>query len=208
MKIKITTATFLVAIFFAFANLVSAQSAPADPKETTFMFYDEITQATVVQMTTKLEDWSENNPGQPLRIMLNSPGGDVFASFALMDELTHLRHDGHQLTIAVYGMAASAAGWIVQAGDKRIIGANSSILIHEISSGSEGKLSKMKEDIERTDRLQEQFIQLLASRSKLTARIIHSHIDGGHDWWISAQEAKRLGLVDEIEGAPFAPAHK
>ena len=207
MKYKITTATFLVAIFFAFATIISAQTA-ADPKEATFMFYDEITQASVAQLTAKLEAWSEDNPDQPLRLMLNSPGGDVFASFALMDELNHLRHDGHKLTVAVYGMAASAAGWIVQAGDKRIIGANSSILIHEVSSGTEGKLSKMKEDIERSDRLQEQFIQLLSSRSKLTPHIIHSHIDGGHDWWISAQEAKKLGLVDEIESAPFAPTHK
>jgi len=198
MKIKITTAAFLVVIFFAFANVISAQTA-AEPKETTFMFYDEITQASVAAMTAKLESWSEDNPDQPLRLMLNSPGGDVFASFALMDELNHLRHDGHKLTIVVYGMAASAAGWIVQAGDKRVIGANSSILIHEVSSGTEGKLSKMKEDIARSEQLQEQFIQLLTSRSKLTARIIHSHIDGGHDWWISAQEAKKLGLVDQIE---------
>ncbi len=171
-----------------------------------FILYEPITQASVLRLTMTLEEWSAENPDSPLRLMLNSPGGDVLASFALVDELNHLRNKGHKLTIAVYGMAASAAAWVLQAADYRIIGANSTILIHEVSSGSEGPLSEMKASIARSQSLQDQFLKLLAKRSRLTVKLMHARIDGGKDWWLSADEAKKFGLVDEIENVP-APAN-
>lgn len=168
--------------------------------ESTVIFYREITQDSALELTTTLEQWSATNPQKPLRLLLNSPGGSVQAAFSLIDELRHLRSNGHKVTISVYGMAASAAGFLLQAADHRVIGANSMILIHEVSSATDGKLSSMKKSIAFDEKLEERCLQLLAN-PHLSLEEIHKHIDGGEDWWLSAQEAKTLGLVDELEGA-------
>jgi len=197
MKIKTLISVALALVIFSCVQITFAQKV--DETQGNFIFSEQITQASVLELTTTLEDWSSENPDLPIRITLNSPGGDVLASFALVDELNHLRNKGHKLTIAVYGMAASAAAWVLQAADYRIIGANSTILIHEISSGSQGKLSDLKASMARSQSLQDQFLKLLAKRSRLTIKLMHLRIDGGKDWWLSADEAKRFGLVDEIE---------
>jgi|GEM_PF-814777 len=183
-----------------------APAAAAKPKseptvDGNFMLYEKISQESVKTLITQLDQWARKNPNRPFKLMLNSPGGDVLASFALIDELNHLRATHHRLTIVVYGMAASAAGYLLQTADERIIGANSTILIHEISGGEQGKLSAMQEAVAYYARLENQFLQLIVRRSHLTMEEIHRHIDG-HDWWLSADEALAAGLVDSIEKVP------
>lgn len=173
-----------------------------------FYFYDEVSEGSVLSLVKQLESWSasKDNDGKPVRIILNSPGGSVFAGFTLMDEIAAVRTRGHHVKIQTYGMAASAAGWIVQAADERVIGANSWILIHQISTQSSGKLAAIQTDLKFTTQLQDQFLERLARRSKLSLATIHEHIDQGLDWWINAQDALKYGLVDSIEPVPgFAP---
>jgi ATP-dependent Clp protease, protease subunit len=216
MKIKVLTIAMLAVIFFASAFISAAQTlqsntpvkslsssvSPTQSQEGIFRFNQQFTSSTVDSLIDDLEEWSKDNPRQPIRIILNSPGGEVVAGFTLIDELTHLRNMGHKITFVVYGMAASTAGFVLQAADRRIIGANAMILIHQVSSGTSGKLASMKDSIAYSQKLQDQFIKVLVSRSRLTARLIHSRIDSGQDWWLDAQEALKLGLVDEIEKVP------
>jgi ATP-dependent Clp endopeptidase proteolytic subunit ClpP len=185
---------------------------PADkksgPAEGLFYFSNEVSETTVLSLVKQLESWVEDtdNAGKPIRIILNSPGGSVFASFTLMDEIAAVRTRGHHVKIQTYGMAASAAGWLLQAADERVIGANSWILIHQISTKSEGKLFEIQNDMKLSTQLQDQFLERLAKRSKLSLATIHEHIDQGLDWWINAQDALKYGLVDSIEPVPgFAP---
>jgi len=107
MKIKTLISVALALVIFSRVQITFAQKV--DETQGNFIFSEQITPASVLELTTTLEDWSSENPDLPIRITLNSPGGDVLASFALVDELNHLRNKGHKLTIAVYGMAASAA---------------------------------------------------------------------------------------------------
>jgi ATP-dependent Clp endopeptidase proteolytic subunit ClpP len=200
MKIKMLTIAALAIIFFASAFSISAQTP--DPNNGIFRFNEQFTASTVDSLIDDLNEWSVANPRQPITIVLNSPGGEVVAGFTLIDELTHLRNLGHKVTFVVYGRAASTAGFVLQAADRRIIGANAMILIHQIAGGHSGKLSSLKDDLAYAEKLQNQFIKVLTSRSRLTAKLIHSRIDAGQDWWIDAQEALKLGLVDEIERVP------
>ncbi|HEY9777439.1 MAG TPA: ATP-dependent Clp protease proteolytic subunit [Planktothrix sp.] len=213
----------LIAIFMSFASVAMAQDTPDAPKKDdtkteqkaepdlpvgVFYFYDGVDNEGVLKITKDLDKWSENtkNDGKPVRIVLCSPGGNVIVAFALIDEVTNLRRQGHNVTIADYGMAASAAGFILQSADTRIIGANSWILIHEISSSADGKLGSLYDQLKFTAGLQDQFIGILSSRSHLTVAQIHDHIDNGRDWWIPASEALKLGLVDRVEAVPaFKP---
>lgn len=168
------------------------------------------------QMSTKdfaigLLNFSRDNPGHRIRINVNSQGGVILDAIFLFDTLTYLRSIGHHITIAVYGRSASCAAWLLQAADKRIIGANSWLLIHEVSSEVKGTRSAIKAELDRVDQLMEQTAGILCSRTKdvpngLTREKISAKIDGGRDWWLNATEALAEGLVDEIETVPnFMP---
>lgn len=176
-------------------------STPSKP-EVIFVFGVYTDQQTTRDFAINLVNWSKNNPGVPLRVNINSGGGNILDSLFLFEEFGRLRLAGHRITIAVYGRCASCAGWLIQAADRRIIGKNSWIQIHEVSSAVDGTLSKIRQELARCEELQNQTIGILTSRSKLTAKEIHDNIDGGRDWWIGAQEALEKGLVDEIEEVP------
>lgn len=188
------------------------QATPAtespNAKEGLFYFFNEVNHDSVLNLTQQLESWTADpkNKNAPVRIVMNSPGGNVMDGFSIMDEIARVRQNGHHVKIEDYGMAASAAGWIMQAADTRAIGANSWMLIHEGSSSTSGKLSSMGQDLRVSRELQDQFVQVLAARSHLTPDEIHKHIDNGTDWWIPAATAKTLGLVDVVEPVPeFKP---
>jgi ATP-dependent Clp protease protease subunit len=173
-------------------------------KEGVFYFYGEVNQQSALNLTQQMEMWADDprNKDQPIRIVMNSPGGSVFDGFSMMDEIARLRREGHHVKIEDYGMAASAAGWIMQAADTRAIGANSWMLIHEPSGQATGKLSAMGAEVHLSKDLEDQFLGVFAARSHLTADEIRKHIDDGRDWWIPANTAKALGLVDQVEEVP------
>lgn len=218
MKRLFTGAILSIALIASTPFMASAQAAPAkadtaesskavatvNAKEGLFYLYSEISDDSVKDLTQKLEDFTADtkNDGKPVRIIMNSPGGNIINAFALMDEISRVRSEGHRVTIEDYGMAASAAGWVLQAADVRAIGANSWVLIHEASSEQQGKVNDLQAQLRFTSQLQDQFVQILARRSKLTAAEIHAHIDNGQDWWIPAQDALKYGLVDKIEPVP------
>jgi ATP-dependent Clp protease protease subunit len=166
-----------------------------------FVFGLNVDQQAVREFAINLVEWSQNNPGRPLRINLNSTGGSILDALCLRQEFQRLRALGHHLTIAVYGRAASCSSWLVQAADWRIIGDQSWLLIHEASSRADGTITAIRNELERLVQLQDQTIDILTSRTQgaLTAKMIHDHVDGGRDWWITAKDAKELGLVDEVE---------
>lgn len=181
------------------------QNSPQVSADSVFVFGLDLDRQATREFAINLITWSKNNGNKPLRININSGGGNFQDCLALKAELNRLRHAGHHLTIAVYGRAASCCAWLLQVADRRIIDADSWLLIHEVSSSVSGGLSAMKREVARVEQLQNQSIELLTRRSKLTAEVINRNIADGHDWWLTAKEALELGLVDEIEEIkPFA----
>jgi ATP-dependent Clp protease protease subunit len=190
-----------------FASLFGRADAPKVANGT-FYFWEEVSDESVLSLTKQLEAFTQDkdNDGKPVRIIMNSPGGSVFSGFALMDEIANVRARGHHVTIETYGMAASAAGFILQSADTRVIGANSWVLIHQISSQASGKYAAIMADMKFTGQLQDQFLMRLSNRSNLSLATIHDHIDNGQDWWISADDALKYGLVDSVQPiAGFTP---
>lgn len=182
------------------------QNGTQNVKEAVFVFASALDQQAVREFVINLISWSGNNAGAPLRVDLNCQGGNILDALMLFEEFGRLRKAGHHLTIAVFGRGASSAGWILQAADVRIIGANSWILVHEVSSKAEGPLSVMKREIKRCEELQTQTFGILCGRSKMTRERIDKETAEGKDWWIPALEARELGLVDQIEEpAAFTP---
>jgi ATP-dependent Clp endopeptidase proteolytic subunit ClpP len=174
----------------------------ASPEEAlTYTFYDGVTQESVKPCLAELSKWSRRFPGKPITIVVNSPGGDVIGGLALYDYSLKLRADGHHITIVVLGMAASMGGILLQIGDKRVVGRYSQVLIHEVASGTAGKISAQQDRLNFSKSLWEQLSEILAERSSLTAAQIRSRADR-FDWWLTAQEAVELGFADEILAAP------
>jgi ATP-dependent protease ClpP protease subunit len=178
--------------------------------EAVYTFYGPVTPESVAIFAASSETISaacrtldkDNLPS--IRINLNTPGGSVYDGFAFVDEVGRLRKLGHRVTIAAYGMAASAGSWMMQSADNRIIGAHAKMLIHQVSSEVEGKVYELKMGTGLADSLWADCIATLIQnpKCKLTEKTIREHCDRGDDWWLTAKEVLNYGLADEIEKVP------
>jgi len=162
-----------------------------------YTFYDAVNGESVKTALAELGKWHRRFPGRPLTIILNSPGGSVIAGLALFDYIRHLRAGGHYVTVVALGYAASMGGILLQAGDRRVVGREAMLLIHEVSSGTQGKVSDMEDDVRYTGRLWDKLAKILSERSHLTHRQIKARAKRV-DWWLDASEAVKLGFADEI----------
>lgn len=174
-------------------------------EEAVYVFHEGVSQASVRDFVL----WAKPTPkDKGIRLELNSQGGGILDCISLFEEIGLLRKRGHKVTVAVLGRAASCSGWVLQGADTRVIGANSWILIHEVHSEVKfGPRSALAAELARVDALQAQTYGILCSRTKnvtggLTLDMINEHCSTGQDWWINAEEALKLGLVDVIEYAP------
>lgn len=149
--------------------------------------------ATVVQGQLLYLD--SVDPGKDVSIYLNSPGGSVTAGLGLYDTMQFIKSDVSTICI---GMAASMAAVLLVAGEKgkRFALPHSRVMIHQPLGGVQGQAS----DIEITAR------EILKYKSELYG-IIASHSgqpiekverDGDRDFWMTAEEAKAYGMIDEV----------
>jgi len=172
----------------------------SDAENNVYRFNGEVDKASVIKCRSKLTQWSRMNPNCEMEIVFASPGGRITAGFELFDYIQQLRSSGHKIITGSLGMAASMAGVLLQAGEKRWIGHQSWILIHRASFGAIGKSFEIEDEVAWIKRIENRIINIFASRSSLTSLKIKRNWDR-KDWWINADEALDLGLVDEIKGA-------
>jgi ATP-dependent Clp protease protease subunit len=130
-----------------------------------------------------------------ISIYVNSPGGSVTAGLAIYDTMQFIECD-----IATYcvGQAASMGAILLTAGTKgkRYALPNSRIMIHQPWGGAEGKASDIQIAAEEILRLKIRLNEILASHSGKTAKVLTN--DTERDFFMSAEEAKKYGLVDEV----------
>lgn len=145
-----------------------------------------------------LEHWANRDPGEPIEIVIDSPGGDVLGGLALYDTILRLRRRGHKVTTRGRGLVASMAGILLQAGDERVMDANAQLMIHEISYGARGKSSEIADMVAFGKRLEDRLLGILADRAAMSKQAIARKWKKT-DWWLSADEAAKLGFVDRVE---------
>jgi ATP-dependent Clp protease, protease subunit len=172
--------------------------AMATPEQTlVYCFFNDVSEVTVRDAVGTLDQWSRMHPGAPMEIQLASPGGSVLDGLALFDFILSLRRRGHHVTTTALGYAASMASIILQAGDRRVAGVSSFVMIHEVAYGWRGKVSEHEDEVAFTRRLQERLIAILCERSELTPAKVRA-MWRKKDVWLDAQESLRIGLVDEV----------
>lgn len=161
-----------------------------------YNFVDQVSTNSVKSAIGTLTEWVRRNK-TPITIVFNSPGGNVFAGLALYDAIKVIEQEGIEVTTVARGMAASMAGILLQAGNKRVIGENAYILIHEVSDLAVGTTTEIEDELKLTKRLQKRLVNILAERATIPASKIEKEWKR-KDWWLDAAEAVELGFADAI----------
>ncbi len=170
-----------------------------------FTFNDSVNGSSVRTCIDQLTQWHRLDPSCRIEIVFNSPGGSVIDGLALFDYIQILRSEGHAINTSTVGYAASMAGILLQAGEKRTMGRQAWLLIHEASFGAGGKMGDVEDTVEWIKRIMDRVLDIFADRcahapnakNPLTKRKIANKWRR-KDWWISADEALDFGLIDEI----------
>ena len=176
-----------------------------DPSSELFMRGHHVFMGDVTQETMKpLIDWiiSENfnqkEKKRELTLGICSPGGDLNACFALVDVMK-----GSKIPIRTIGMGMIASCGLLMfiSGEKgrRILTPNTSILSHQYSWGTYGKEHELFAQVKEYDLTTERIINHYKKCTGLTEKDIRKYLLPPHDVWLSAKEAKKLGLCDKIQ---------
>jgi len=181
-----------------------AKEKAADDENFLYRFGSEVSGGSVSSCIKKLTEWHRVSPKSNIEIIFSSPGGSIIDGFELFDHIQHLRNEGHHVTTGTLGYAASMAGILLQAGDTRWVGQQAWIMIHRAAFGAYGKTFEIEDEVKFIKRIEERILDIFTSRSELTRNKIKRNWER-KDWWISAEEAVDLKLVDEVRA--IMPEH-
>ena len=135
------------------------------------------------------------DPKKDINVYINSPGGSVTAGLAIYDTMQFVTCE-----VATYcvGIAASMGAVLLAAGTrgKRYALPNSDIMIHQVSGGAQGTASDVERTVEWMFKIKKRLIHILSQHTGKTEEQVG--LDSDRDYWMSAEEARGYGLVDEV----------
>ena len=153
---------------------------------------DDVSAELIVAQLLFLES---QDPEKDIQLYINSPGGSVTAGLAIYDTMQYIKCD-----VATYcmGMAASMGSFLLSGGTKgkRYAMPNSEIMIHQPSGGAQGQATEIQIAAEHILKIRTRLNQILAENTGQPLDVIR--IDTERDNFMSAEEAKEYGLIDEV----------
>lgn len=145
---------------------------------------------------------SAESADRKIDVRINSVGGEVYAALAIFNALRASRAD---ITIYVDCLAASAASVIAGCGRPVKMASNGRMMIHSVRGYAEGTVEEIKNSVAEMEQLEDILCDIYARRTGLDTETVRASYFDGKDHWFTAEEALRLGLVDEIfEAEPIA----
>ena len=137
------------------------------------------------------------NPNRDIQIYINSPGGSVYAGLAIYDTMQYISSD---VATICTGMAASMGAVLMTAGEKgkRTALPHSRIMIHQPLGGAQGQASDIEITYKEISKLKKELYDILAHHSGQPYDTIEK--DSDRDYWMTAEEAKEYGMIDEVLG--------
>jgi ATP-dependent Clp protease protease subunit len=135
------------------------------------------------------------DPSKDINLYINSPGGSVTAGLAIYDTMQHIKPDVRTICV---GMAASMGAVILAGGQKgkRFALPNADVMIHQVSSGFQGQASDIERNAQYVLRLKDRLNGILAKHSGNPITKVEK--DSDRDNFMTAEEAKKYGLIDEV----------
>ena len=164
-------------------------------KERIIFLGEEVNDTSASIIVAQLLFLEAEDPSKDIHLYINSPGGSVSAGFAIYDTMKYIKCDVSTICI---GMAASMGAFLLAGGTKgkRFALPNSEIMIHQPSGGARGQATEIKIVAENILKTTKKLNEILAANTGRSIEEIER--DTERDNYMSAEEAKAYGLIDEI----------
>jgi ATP-dependent Clp protease protease subunit len=165
-------------------------------KDRVIFLGDDVNEQTANLIVAQMLFLENQDPDKDIIFYINSPGGSVYNAFAIFDTMRYVKCDIQTVGI---GVNASAAAFLLSSGTKgkRLLLPNATVMIHQPSSAAErAKITDLEIDLKEGIRLKKLLNELLAKNTGQPLSKIEKDVD--RDYWMTAEEAKRYGLVDKV----------
>ena len=164
-------------------------------KERIIFLADEVNDQTASLVVAQLLFLESEDPNKDIQLYINSPGGSVTAGMAIYDTMNYIKCDVSTICI---GMAASMVAFLLSSGakGKRLALPNAEVMIHQPSGGAKGQATEIQIVAENILKTKKKLNEILAANTGQTVEKIAE--DTERDNFMSAEEAKAYGLIDEI----------
>lgn len=156
---------------------------------------DEVNEATANLVVAQLLHLAYADPKKDIKLYINSPGGSVYDGLAIYDTIQYIKPDVQTIGI---GLQASMGAFLLSSGTKgkRFALPSSRIMIHQPSSGTQGKITDQEITLKEGIFLKQMLNKILAKNTGQKLAKIEK--DADRDFWMGADEAKAYGLIDEV----------
>ncbi len=175
--------------------------------ERAYDIYSRLLKERIVFLGGPIDDYSANliiaqllfleaeDPKKDITLYVNSPGGSVTSTLAIVDTMNHVKPD---VSTVCVGMAASGGAIVLSAGKKgkRFILPNAEVMVHQPLGGTEGQASDIAITAKHILKTKENLNKMLAANTGQSLSQIEKDTD--RDFFMSADEAKKYGIVDQI----------
>lgn len=194
------------------ANEATAQLVPMVVEKTqhgerAFDIYSRLLKERIIFLGDHIHNQSANlviaqllflaseDPKKDISLYINSPGGSVTSTLAMIDTMNYIKPD---VSTVCVGMAASGGAWLLSSGasGKRHALPNAEVMIHQPMGGAEGQATDIAITAKHILRLREQLNKILAKNTGQTIAKIEKDVE--RDFFMNADEAKKYGIIDTI----------
>lgn len=160
---------------------------------------DDVNQQTANVIVAQLLFLANEDPKKDIYLYINSPGGSVYDALAIYDTMNYVKPDIQTVGI---GVQASAAAFLLSSGTKgkRFLLPNSTAMIHQPSSGTRGRVTDQEIDLKESLRVKKLLEEIMAKNTGQKLEKIHYDME--RDFWMTATEAEKYGLIDKVITSP------
>lgn len=156
---------------------------------------EEVNEASANTIVAQLLHLAYADPKKDIKLYINSPGGTVYDGLAIYDTIQFISPDVQTIGI---GLQASMGSFLLSSGTKgkRFALPNSRIMIHQPSSGTQGKVTDQEISLRESIFVKKQLNEMLAKNTGQKLAKIEKDME--RDFWMSSEEAVAYGIIDEV----------
>lgn len=164
-------------------------------KERIIFMGDEIDDHSANLVIAQLLHLEQEDPNKDIQLYINSPGGSVTSTLAMIDTINFIKPDVSTICI---GSAASGGAWLLSSGKKgkRFILENAEVMIHQPLGGAQGQATDMEIKIAHMLRFKRLLTKIMADNTGQKVEKVSKDIE--RDFWMSSEEAVKYGIVDKV----------
>ena len=156
---------------------------------------EEVTEGSANTIVAQLLHLANEDPDKDIQLYINSPGGSVYDGLAIYDTIQYIKPDVQTIGI---GLQASMGAFLLSSGakGKRFVLPNARVMIHQPSSGTQGMVTDQEISLRESVRMKELLAKVIAKNTGQKLDKVKADMERDH--WMSADEAVKYGLADEM----------